>query len=272
MSSKVKRVLSKTINDVLFENTLAEIISENDQINAIFNALDSKIKNPTQEKIQKLFVDMGVPFKFAKNIAAEYMSRKELDEMTNQAAIQGYNVPGAFSGKNSRQKKDDDDARIAHGTVSKQIHTKVDNLNEGKISVGDGVHVKKSAPVLDKKFIGKLGTVTGVHGNELTVKFPNGRSIILLPKDVDKAPETLDEVSYRDFKNDETRTSKQKIGDCIREINSALYNIERTIKRANKLKTETGVEPSQYWSSTHKRINKISERMLKVARVLREMK
>ena len=39
----------------------------------------------------------------------------------------------------------------------------------------------------------------------------------------------LSEVSYKDYKKDETATSKQKVNRAIREINSKLYKIESIV-------------------------------------------
>jgi hypothetical protein len=196
MSQTVKTILSEIIDEVL-----AERVSE-DSINAIFDALGSKIKNPSEDKIAKVFTNMGVPYKFAIGLAKEFMKRHnvseaELEETTSQGNVAGYSVPGAFSGTASRGKKDARDARIAHGTVAKQIHDKVDKLREGKISVGDSVHVKKGAPVLDKSFIGKLGLITYARGNSLNIEFPNGRTIALTTRDVEKAPDSVDESAKK---------------------------------------------------------------------------
>lgn len=73
---------------------------------------------------------------------------------------------------------------------------KLKNLIREAISIGDNVIVKKSAPVVDKKFIGKMGVVMSVNGQKLTIEFPNGRTISLSKKDVELGPidETINEA------------------------------------------------------------------------------
>ena len=81
----------------------------------------------------------------------------------------------------------------------------------------------------------------------------------------------INEISYNEFKKDDTRKQHQKINDSIKEINSMMFKLERIVNQNAKLKTEAGVHNGQYWKSTQKRFGKISERMLKVARSLKEL-
>lgn len=82
----------------------------------------------------------------------------------------------------------------------------------------------------------------------------------------------ISEATYRELKYDDSRTPKQKIGSLVKEMNGNLYRLERIVHQAAKLKTETGLQPDNYWGSTHKKMNRISERMLRIANRLREMK
>ena len=50
-----------------------------------------------------------------------------------------------------------------------------------------------------------------------------------------------------------------------------MFKLERIVNQNTKLKTEAGVHNGQYWESTQRRFSKISERMLKVARSLKEL-
>ena len=81
----------------------------------------------------------------------------------------------------------------------------------------------------------------------------------------------INEISYNEFKKDDTRKQHRKINDSIKEINSMMFKLERIVNQNAKLKTEAGVHNGQYWKSTQKRFGKISERMLKVARNLKEL-
>ena len=83
--------------------------------------------------------------------------------------------------------------------------------------------------------------------------------------------EKLIEATYRDYKNDDSMKSHQKVNNSIKEINRLMYEVEKIVNQNTKLKNETGVHNGQYWKSTQKRFGKISERMLKVARQLKEL-
>ena len=80
----------------------------------------------------------------------------------------------------------------------------------------------------------------------------------------------LTEVSYKDYKKDETATSKQKVNQSIKEVNSRLLKIERIINHNIKLKTEEGIDNKQYWKSTRGSLYKISERMMRIGEKLRK--
>ena len=75
----------------------------------------------------------------------------------------------------------------------------------------------------------------------------------------------LGEVSYKSYKTDPSLSSKQKVNTSIKEISKKLYEIERIINHAVKLKTEDGVNMGQYWKSTNHRLRKISERLLRIS-------
>ena len=79
----------------------------------------------------------------------------------------------------------------------------------------------------------------------------------------------LNEVTYREYKADETFSPKQKVNKAIREINSKLYRIEGIINQNIKLKSETGVDESKYWKSTRSNLQKISEKMQRISERLR---
>ena len=81
----------------------------------------------------------------------------------------------------------------------------------------------------------------------------------------------INEISYKEYKTDESRKDYQKVNDSIKKINRMMFEMERVINQSAKLKTESGVHAGQYWKSTQKRFGKISERMLKVARTLKEL-
>ena len=83
--------------------------------------------------------------------------------------------------------------------------------------------------------------------------------------------ESLIEATYRAYKKDETLSAKKKVNLAIKEINRKLYEVEQLVNQNTKLKTEMGLSQGQYWESTKVRFGKISERMLKISRKIKEL-
>ena len=77
--------------------------------------------------------------------------------------------------------------------------------------------------------------------------------------------EGLNEGRYHNWRNDESLTPKQKIGRSIREVKNSLNELDKTIKMNQKLKNELKVDSKDYWKTTHKALSSISERLVKLA-------
>ena len=73
------------------------------------------------------------------------------------------------------------------------------------------------------------------------------------------------EGKYHNYRNDDTLTSKQKIGHSMREVRDSLRHLEGLVKMNVRLKNELNVDSRSYWKNTHKALNKISERLVKLA-------
>ena len=82
----------------------------------------------------------------------------------------------------------------------------------------------------------------------------------------------LKEGRYHDWRNDESLTPKQKIGKSMREIRDALNELDKTVKMNLKLKTELKMDSRDYWKNTHKALTKISERLVKMANKVGNLK
>jgi hypothetical protein len=80
----------------------------------------------------------------------------------------------------------------------------------------------------------------------------------------------LSEIKYKEFATDPAMSPKQKINMSIKEVNRLMYEIEGTVNRVSKLKTETGID-DVFWKSTRDRFMKISERMLRIGNKIREL-
>ena len=78
-------------------------------------------------------------------------------------------------------------------------------------------------------------------------------------------PKLRKEGKYHDFRNDDSLTTKQKIGKAMRETRDSLKNLEKTIDMNLWLKNELNVDSRDYWKNTHKALHKISERLVKLA-------
>ena len=87
-----------------------------------------------------------------------------------------------------------------------------------------------------------------------------------------KTKQMLGEGRYHEYRNDESLTPKQKIGRSMREIRDALNELDRTVKMNLKLKTELKIKSEDYWKNTHKALTKISERLVKMANKVGNLK
>ena len=84
--------------------------------------------------------------------------------------------------------------------------------------------------------------------------------------------ESINEGRYHDWRNDESLTPKQKVGKSVREIRDALNELDKTVKMNLKLKTELNMSSQDYWKNTHKALTKISERLVKMANKIGNLK
>ena len=80
-----------------------------------------------------------------------------------------------------------------------------------------------------------------------------------------KLRKELKEGRYHDFRNDDSLSPRQKIGMAMRETRDGLKGLEKTIDMNLRLKTELNVDSRDYWKNTHKALKKISERLVKLA-------
>ena len=87
-----------------------------------------------------------------------------------------------------------------------------------------------------------------------------------------KNKQMLGEGRYHDWRNDESMTPKQKVGRSMREIRDALNELDKTVKMNLKLKTELNMKSEDYWKNTHKALTKISERLVKMANKIGNLK
>ena len=87
-----------------------------------------------------------------------------------------------------------------------------------------------------------------------------------------KVKESVNEGKYQQYRNDETMTPKQKIGRSMREIRDSLNELDKLVKMNVRLKNELNVDSRSYWKNTHKALGKISERLVKLANKVGQLK
>ena len=81
----------------------------------------------------------------------------------------------------------------------------------------------------------------------------------------------LNEIAYNDYKKDPIATPKKKINQSINFINRGLKEIEKVVNHNVRLKQEMGVDNGIYWKSSRENLAKISERLLRVSKQLKEL-
>lgn len=88
-----------------------------------------------------------------------------------------------------------------------------------------------------------------------------------------KADESLQEglTAYYQFKNDQERTAKQKIGISIREAKKALNRLDKQLYIVSKYKNEIGYSTDKYWKQTLKDMYKMEAQLIRLSRRLKEI-
>lgn len=81
----------------------------------------------------------------------------------------------------------------------------------------------------------------------------------------------ITEVSYKMYREDNTRSNTAKINQSIKEINKVMYEIERIVGHASKLKVEMNVDQRTLWSASRNRLRKISERLNRINHKINEL-
>ena len=218
-----------------------------------------------QDKINKLK-------EYIKNLVVQELKKDdELDEVstTATAGIDGtgtghYDTPRAFASG----------SQGGHPNPEVVGYKKVNEVTKQEVSALQKLH--KNLEKLQKDYfkIAKMGDKTLVDReyNEyyetiLTSKKEIGKLAQFL-----KTKQMLGEGRYHEYRNDESLTPKQKIGRSMREIRDALNELDKTVKMNLKLKTELNMNSKDYWKNTHKALTKISERLVKMANKIGNLK
>ena len=122
---------------------------------------------------------------------------------------------------------------------------------------------------LIKKELEEASTSANVPGYQTPYAFSGGRKKDKKKKKKIATNSTgyskVNEGRYHDYRNDDSLSPKQKIGRSMREIRDSLNELNRLVKMNVRLKNELNVDSRSYWKNTHKALNKISERLVKLA-------
>jgi hypothetical protein len=86
-----------------------------------------------------------------------------------------------------------------------------------------------------------------------------------------QAMDVISEGTYKDFRKDESRTSNRKINDSIQNINRIMYEVERVVDHASKLKVEMAVDQRTLWRESRSRLTKIAERINRISKKINEL-
>ena len=86
-----------------------------------------------------------------------------------------------------------------------------------------------------------------------------------------QAMSVINEGTYNEFRKDETRSSNRKINDSIKNINRTIYEVERVVEHALRLKTEMNVDQRTLWGESMSRLRKISERINRITKKIHEL-
>ena len=183
--------------------------------------------------------------------------RQEIDEVSTTATAGGaYDTPMAFSGKGKMDRRDS----VASGSgyekideVKFAVTIDMGKLGDGKVLVDAGSKGAAVTSVAKKLKQGRNGIISV------------SRVQPSLGKQVDKKIESVNEGKYHDWRNDESLTPRQKIGRSMREVKNSLKELSKMIDMNVRLKNELSVDSSSYWKNTHKALNNISERLVKLA-------
>ena len=145
--------------------------------------------------------------------------------------------------------------------VRELIKQELDEANS-TASVGGQYNTPHAFAGSNKK--GKKKGKAGYEGGHTEPTDGTGHFLADDPK-LRKTESVVNEGRYHAWRNDESLTPKQKIGMAMRETRDNLTELERVVRYNVKLKNELKVDSRDYWKNTHKALNKISERLVKLA-------
>ena len=144
--------------------------------------------------------------------------------------------------------------------VRELVRQELDEANS-TASVGGQYNTPHAFAGSNKK--GKKKGKAGYEGGHTEPTDGTGHFIANDPKL--RKESVVNEGRYHAWRNDDTLSPRQKIGMAMRETRDNLKELERVVRYNVRLKNEMKVDSRDYWKNTHKALNKISERLVKLA-------
>ena len=144
--------------------------------------------------------------------------------------------------------------------VRELVRQELDEANS-TASVGGSYNTPHAFGGSNKK--GKKKGKAGYEGGHTEPTDGTGHFIADDPKL--RKESVVNEGRYHAWRNDDSKTPKQKIGMAMRETRDNLTELERMVNYNVKLKNELKVDSRDYWKNTHKALSKISERLVRLA-------
>ena len=204
---------------------------------------------------------------------------KEIEEASMTGNIDGGEgppkTPYAFQSKTKRgqdKKKEDEISTNSTGFIKMNEVTKQE-VNALKKFIKDFDKMQKQYWNIAK--MGDKELTNTKYNKHYETILAAQKSFVKLTREIQNKQmmgEGLNEGRYHDWRNDESLTPKQKIGKSMREIRDALNELDKTVKMNLKLKTELKMDSRDYWKNTHKALTKISERLVKMANKVGNLK
>ena len=288
--------MSQALNNL--KKLIIEMVEEEVSTNEYANTQAKKRKQKGLEEKLNLFLEKNKPINPSKWSYYKSQAKKKFDvypsayanawaakqykaagggwkkEQIGEASMTGNldggegppKTPYAFQSKKKRaqdKKKEDDISTNSTGfkKVNEVVGKEVDAVNK----------VLKKLKILRQDYIKimKIGDKTLSRRNFNKYY----ETILNAEQEITKLHQTLkghliagiNEGRYHDWRNDESLTPKQKIGRSIREVKNSLNELNKTINMNLKLKTELQVDSRDYWKTTHKALKNISEKLVRLA-------
>ena len=206
---------------------------------------------------------------------------QELEEATTTGNVAGYNTPFAFGTNRKKDKKKEKETATQAGYTLAEAITKISSSNFKKLEAGIKkinprikISLNSSAPggfeiqiPEDSKWelhtdkVQQLVTkITGDHRNGRI--FYEGINEAKVKRPVNRLLE---------LKNDETMHPHKKMAMGLKELKYQLREVEKFFSWYNKIKTMNELDSQNYWKRTNNHIYKIKERLINIAKTIKEI-